>query len=60
MPKIAKKAVKRGENYPLSTSRKRAQVWKNVRGMWGEKKPDPIQELKRIRGGFDRKLSSSV
>lgn len=42
--------------YPLSTAKERISVWKEARGIWKNKKPDPIQELKKIREGLNRKL----
>jgi hypothetical protein len=34
----------------------RLRVLNNIRGMWKNRKPDPIKELKKIRKGLDRKL----
>lgn len=42
--------------YPLSTAKERILTWKSARGIWKNKKPDPIQELKKIRDGLNRKL----
>jgi len=34
----------------------RLHVLNNIRGMWKNRKPDPIKELEKIRKGWDRKL----
>lgn len=44
--------------YPLMTPEERLAIWRQVRGMWKNRKPDPIKELKKIRKGWDRKLPS--
>jgi hypothetical protein len=34
----------------------RLRVLNNIRGMWNNRKPDPIKELEKIRKEWDRKL----
>jgi hypothetical protein len=34
----------------------RGKIWEKVRGMWKNRKPDPIKEHKKIRKELDRKL----
>ncbi len=42
--------------HPWMTPEERLAIWRQVRGMWKNRKPDPIKELKKIRKGWDRKL----
>ena len=42
--------------YPLMTPRERASIWEKARGMWKHRTPDPINELKKMRKEWDRKL----
>lgn len=44
--------------YPLLIARDRFSVWEKVRGMWKNRKPEPIRELKKMRREWDRKLPS--
>jgi hypothetical protein len=46
--------------YPLITYRERISIWEKARGMWKHRKPEPIQELKKIRKEWDRKLLYTV
>ena len=42
---------------PLLMDREeRLRVINNIRGMWKNRKPDPMKELAKIRKGLDRKL----
>jgi hypothetical protein len=34
----------------------RGKIWEKVRGMWKNRKSDPIKEHKKIRKELDRKL----
>ena len=34
----------------------RAAIWEKARGMWKNRKPDPIKELAKMRKGWERKL----
>lgn len=36
--------------------RARLAAWEQVRGMWKNRKPDPIKELAKIRREWERKL----
>jgi hypothetical protein len=38
--------------------KERLAAWERVRGMWKNRKPDPIKELKKMRRGWERKLPS--
>jgi hypothetical protein len=42
--------------YILLDREERLRVLENVRGMWKNRKPDPIKELAKIRKEWDRKL----
>lgn len=35
--------------YPLLKRKERILIWKKVKGMWKNRKPDPIRELKKMR-----------
>jgi len=35
--------------YPLMTVEERLKLLRQIRGMWKDRKPDPIEELKEIR-----------
>jgi hypothetical protein len=43
-------------NRLLTDKAERLRVLKSIRGMWKNKKPDPIKEMEKIRKGWDRKL----
>jgi len=34
----------------------RLAIWRKVRGVWKNRKPDPIKEQKKMRREWDRKL----
>ena len=34
----------------------RGKIWEKARGMWKNRKPDPMKEHKKIRKELDRKL----
>ncbi len=42
--------------YPLMTARERVLIWQRIKGIWKNRKPEPNQELKKIRSEWDRKL----
>lgn len=42
--------------YPLIRGKDRLLIWEGLRGMWKNRKPDPIKELNKMRKGWDRKL----
>ncbi len=50
------KIVKR-HIYPLITPAERLVIWERVRGIWKNRKPDPLQELKKMRKEWERKIS---
>jgi hypothetical protein len=35
--------------------RERVAIWERVRGLWKNKVPDPIKELRKIRKEWERK-----
>lgn len=43
---------------PLSTVSERRNVWKQARGLWANRQPDPTKELAKLRTGWDRTLPS--
>lgn len=45
--------------HPLLTPKERLLIWEKVRGIWKNRKPDPMQELKKMRKEWDRKLPLS-
>lgn len=57
---LAKKLNTKSKSpYPLViTGKERLAIWESVRGMWKNRKPDPIKELKKMRKEWDRKLPS--
>ena len=44
--------------YPLLSARDRLALLERVRGMWKNRRPDPIKELEKIRREWNRKLPS--
>lgn len=42
--------------YPLLSSKDRLMIWEKVRGMWKNRKPDPIKELAKMRKEWERKI----
>ena len=42
--------------YPLMTGRERLSIWEKAIGMWKNRKPDPIKELRKMRQEGERKL----
>ncbi len=49
-------ATTKQPTYPLITGDERRRVWEKARGMWKDKRPDPDQELKKLRKEWNRKL----
>jgi hypothetical protein len=45
--------------YPLMSPEQRLAVWEKARGMWKHRRPDPIRELKAIRGTWPKRASGS-
>jgi len=44
--------------YPLISPRERLAIWEKIKGMWKNRKPDPIKELEKMRREWDRKFPS--
>jgi hypothetical protein len=44
-----KKKVRPRELRPFLTPEERLAAWRQIRGMWKGRKPEPIKELKKIR-----------
>ena len=42
--------------HPLLKLRERIAIFEEARGIWKRRKPDPIQELRKMRKEWDRKL----
>ncbi|MBI3261255.1 hypothetical protein HYZ64_02695 [Candidatus Berkelbacteria bacterium] len=42
--------------YPLLTVAERLAMLRKLQGAWKHRKPDPLEELKEIKKGWDRKL----
>jgi hypothetical protein len=40
------------------TGKERLELWEKYRGIWKNKKPDPIKTLQRMRKEWERKLPS--
>ncbi len=40
--------------YPLLNKKERLSVWEKARGIWKNRKPDPIKELARTRKEWER------
>ena len=40
----------------LMTGQERLLLLRNIRGMWKNRKPDPIKELEKIRREWDREI----
>jgi hypothetical protein len=57
MPKTATKlAIEERTNPVLLNREERGKIWQQARGMWKDRKPDPIKELKKMRKEWERKL----
>lgn len=39
---------------PLLTQKERASIWEKARGIWKNRRPDPVKELKKIRKEWER------
>ncbi|MBI3599525.1 MAG: hypothetical protein HY097_02655 [Nitrospinae bacterium] len=42
--------------YPLITPEERLMIWERARGIWKNRIPDPLQELKKMRKEWERKI----
>jgi hypothetical protein len=49
---------KMSDNQKESTKKAydRAEVWRSAEGMWGNQKPDPIEELNKMREEWEERL----
>ena len=57
MTKTATKlAIEERTNPVLLNREERGKIWQQARGMWKDRKPDPIKELKKMRKEWERKL----
>jgi len=58
---MAKRSQSHGKPkvYPLMSPDERLAVWEKARGIWKHRHPDPIRELKEIRGTWSKKVSCS-
>lgn len=43
--------------YPLITPQERLLIWGKARGIWKHRKPNPLQELKKMRKDWGRASS---
>lgn len=44
--------------YPLISARERLAILQRIKGMWKNRKPDPVKELERMRKEWSRELPS--
>lgn len=42
--------------YPIPTIKERSLIWERMRGMWKTKTPEPIKELKKMRGEWENSV----
>ena len=57
MTRVATKPHTAEGAHPIVLSgEERGKIWEKVRGMWKNRKPDPIKEHQKIRKELDRKL----
>jgi hypothetical protein len=57
MPRAATKPhTAEGANPIVLNGEERGKIWAKVRGMWKNRKPDPIKEHQKIRKELDRQL----
>jgi hypothetical protein len=56
MPKTAKTTKRTSGTYPLSSPNERAEAWKKAKGIWKNRKPEPIEELESTRSSLDKKF----
>lgn len=56
---MAKRSQSQGKPklYPLISPEQRLAVWEKARGMWKHRRPDPIRELKEIRGTWSHRVA---
>jgi hypothetical protein len=59
MPRTETKPNREEGTHPIVLNgEERGKIWEKARGMWKNRKPDPIKEHKQIRKELDRKLPS--
>ena len=57
MTKTATKLATEERMNPVLLNREeRGKIWQQARGMWKDRKPDPIKKLKKMRKEWERKL----
>jgi len=57
MPRVATKPhTAEGTTPIVLNGEERGKIWEKVRGIWKNRKPDPIKEHQKIRKELDRKL----
>jgi hypothetical protein len=57
MTRVATKPhTAKGANPIVLNGEERGKIWTKVRGMWKNRKPEPLREHQKIRKEFDRKL----
>jgi hypothetical protein len=50
--------MEEGTHSIVLNGEERGKIWEKARGMWKNRKPDPMKEHKQIRKELDRKLPS--
>jgi hypothetical protein len=53
---VAKPHTPEGTDPVVLNGEERGKIWEKARGIWKNRKPDPIKEHKKIRKELDRKL----
>ena len=57
MPRTATKPNREEGTHPIVLNgAERGKIWEKARGMWKNRKPDPIKELNKMCKEMDRKL----
>ncbi len=56
MPVVTPTKPKIVGGYPLPKTGERLAILRKLQGVWKYRKPDPIEELKEIKKGWERKL----
>lgn len=57
MTRVATKLQTADGTNPIVLNREeRGKIWQKARGMWKDRKPDPLKELKKMRQEWERKL----
>lgn len=45
---------KKNNKKPILENEEKRLIWKKAKGIWKNRKPDPIKELNKIRRGWNR------